>query len=850
MKYLKKYTQKDRHGNMFSFEFDVPSLQEIPKPVTEETTNVTLKAIKEGIDPAGFKPKGTDTVPAMLTPGENIVNAEASRLPGVQPMLDKLNDAGRAIQKKQGGPIPSYNAEGGQIDYYGNKYGQSTVNAEISTLKGMGLSDAQIIQALMNNLNMSQGEAQAALMPAYKQEGGVITEDMMPSVLDAMRKVESGGNTNAVSEVGAAGPYQIMEATGLNPGYGVKAISGADRFDEVKSRAFAKQYLKGIMKAHPEFTKDEVITAYHSGAGNVIKAKGGVEDLGPRGKGYAGKVNEAMDKEIPLVTYDMTPMKSGMMSAQASTEDGVPKEDKPFLSFLVGDKYEKAKERRKRNKELYGDDVVLDSLGNVQSVNPNRINPEIPKTLEERLKNKQITQEQFDNQMNAYDKAVKQDDAANAEKTVEGLGVSTVGDDSSDDAASLYAQDLKKKSAQSITDQLNNEEDIDQTVMNDEEIASFIKDNPQLDAGDGLIAKAKRVGGPIVDKSIQYFKDAFASMFDGEELARMALIYAGSRVMGYDHGSSLDYSMKNYIKRVDANQAYAKKAVLDKDFADRYTASSLAKYAKSADVDDLIPKAKTLNLQTVSGNVYIPGYGKATTFKGDDKIEYVQIDGRRYAVSDIKGVEKFDEKVHGDATVAKRYNEFGKNYAKYINDQNNYEKGDDGYVAYEPIGSQANDIYRKILRQNGVSINDAPKMQMAVERAIGKFIQARSDYKSKKTTIKPNNLRSFVNMEVFTPLTGIKQAYISGTSPENLAKIDNMIKKDMKNKNPRSSEYIKEYYNDWQGTLEAYKKVPKAEREVLIKEAAEKSKGGNKWSAFTLWVSRTSPDKIEELAKQ
>ena len=131
---IKKYTQKDRYGNMFSYEFDVPSMQEVPQP-----------------DPSIFKPKGTDTVPAMLTPGENVVNAEASRLPGVQPMLDELNDKGRAIQKKQGGPIPSYEAD-----------------------------------------------------------GGLIVDDAM---LDAIKQVESGGDPNALSGVGAGGQYQIMPKT-------------------------------------------------------------------------------------------------------------------------------------------------------------------------------------------------------------------------------------------------------------------------------------------------------------------------------------------------------------------------------------------------------------------------------------------------------------------------------------------------------------------------------------------------------------------------------------------------------------------------------------------------------------
>ena len=103
MNNIKKITQKDRHGAMISYEFNVPSLNEVPKPE---------------IDPSVFKPKGTDTVPAMLTPGENVVNAEASRLPGNQQMIDQMNDQGRAIQKQQGGPIPSYEADGGRIPEY------------------------------------------------------------------------------------------------------------------------------------------------------------------------------------------------------------------------------------------------------------------------------------------------------------------------------------------------------------------------------------------------------------------------------------------------------------------------------------------------------------------------------------------------------------------------------------------------------------------------------------------------------------------------------------------------------------------------------------------------------------
>ena len=130
-------------------------------------------------------------------------------------------------------------------------------------------------------------------------------------------------------------------------------------------------------------------------------------------------------------------------------------------------------------------------------------------------------------------------------------------------------------------------------------------------------------------------------MFNGEELARMAMIYAGSRAMGYNHGGSLNYSMKNYIKRVDANLSAARKFSLTDKAREDYKEASLKQYAKTGDRDDLIPKGKTIGLQSVSGNIYVPGYGKMTTYKTKGGAEYVQVEGKPIAVTSIRGAEKW-----------------------------------------------------------------------------------------------------------------------------------------------------------------------------------------------------------------
>jgi len=98
---IKKMTRKDRHGGMFSIEFDTPEVPQMDHP---------------------GEPRGTDTHPAWLTPGENVVNAEASRK--YQPVIDAMNEEGRMMQEAQGGPIPTYASNNEQVGKNTGNYTQ------------------------------------------------------------------------------------------------------------------------------------------------------------------------------------------------------------------------------------------------------------------------------------------------------------------------------------------------------------------------------------------------------------------------------------------------------------------------------------------------------------------------------------------------------------------------------------------------------------------------------------------------------------------------------------------------------------------------------------------------------
>ena len=59
-----------------------------------------------------FQPKGTDTVPAMLTPGEFVVNAKATKKN--LGLLKQINSGGKANGFSKGGVV--YLADGGEVE--------------------------------------------------------------------------------------------------------------------------------------------------------------------------------------------------------------------------------------------------------------------------------------------------------------------------------------------------------------------------------------------------------------------------------------------------------------------------------------------------------------------------------------------------------------------------------------------------------------------------------------------------------------------------------------------------------------------------------------------------------------
>lgn len=204
---LKKVTQKNSDGSSISYEFSVPPKQEIPHP---------------------GNPKGTDTVPAWLTPGEFVMNAEATRM--YKPQIEAMNEQGKAVQRQQGGSIPSYHAKGGEAGPCWDGY-------EMVGMKDKG--GKQVPNCVPVDYKACGGKVH------YKEEGGFI--DWLSSLFGGdvppveWPQNDKGVDPNAmVDRAPPAPPQQVPQAPASLYQQALQATANRRGWDADEVKAFDK----------------------------------------------------------------------------------------------------------------------------------------------------------------------------------------------------------------------------------------------------------------------------------------------------------------------------------------------------------------------------------------------------------------------------------------------------------------------------------------------------------------------------------------------------------------------------------------------------------------------------------
>ncbi len=465
---LKSYTNKDRYGNMTSFEFyegasvdmgDVPPMM-------------------QGIPDHPGDPKGTDTVPAWLTPGEFVMNAEATRM--FEPQIEQMNNAGRAMQAQQGGTIPEYAAHGKPIyaaaggnsgflanilkrlegvknEAYLDSAGKATIGAGSTRGVQMGdtASDDQVdsmlaediavvdqdygqlvsadlntnqeaaVKSLLFNIGGPQfanSKARAALnagdFDSFKKEAAEfrkVGDEVIPG-LENRRAQELalfdspvgqdpwGINKRQVSTV-AAGQAAPPPPTPSKPV--IRSLNKFGKTDNYKK--VGDDWYR--VKDNGQLAKDPASPLQ---AANLNNPEGSVLVSDPVAtQGDIDRANEfASVPDMPKAP----PVPASVVELEDEDMDQDAEQLKAMPEYMRSDKMQ-GKNRSMGSqygpKKNYGN-VTYDSLGNPQRVNPNRVDPSIPNTLNDRLISGTLSRERYDALMSEYNQAVKQNDAYQA----------------------------------------------------------------------------------------------------------------------------------------------------------------------------------------------------------------------------------------------------------------------------------------------------------------------------------------------------------------------------------------------------------------------------------------------------
>ena len=321
-----KVTQKDRYGNSVTMEYapdtkplDPTALAKHAMEQGMEVPQISMTSMEPPMMDHPGGPKGTDTVPAWLTPGEFVVNAEAMRIPGAKEQIESLNDQGRAQQKMQGGSIPGGYMLGGNVEGAGQppiagyqqggqipapfiagprlnepKYQDDGGHIELSPLLQLysqltgvgqqrGTPQNDVWKKSPEQIARDNAPWWESNPDLFKDSGGWVTD----ALLDQLAEVESGGDNEAVSPVGAIGKYQWLPSSAKQAGYGVKPFNPKD---PKAARAATKKYLENMAKYHG-FTPEEALRAYNWGPGNVLNYnKGKRTDIPDEALNYPGKI--------------------------------------------------------------------------------------------------------------------------------------------------------------------------------------------------------------------------------------------------------------------------------------------------------------------------------------------------------------------------------------------------------------------------------------------------------------------------------------------------------------------------------------------------------------------------------
>lgn len=257
-------------------------------------------ALKEALDSGDFG-KVQDTLTDILSRADQEMSDGKKSLE-VQKQMET------ALARLGDGLLPATNMIRDGVGRLVNVFAGGSDEANAYNAERKRQQDAADMEDFMKKQvergNLSPAAADRALDRTTGWKGAGVDD----SLLDAVRKVESGGNRFAVSGAGAKGPYQLMDGT-------AKRFGVSDPFDEGQSRGAARKYLS-LLHSRYNGNMQHALMAYNWGEGNLDAwLKTG---RGAKGQAMPMETQQYADKVLKQMGGNVADYDSGAAGRRAS----------------------------------------------------------------------------------------------------------------------------------------------------------------------------------------------------------------------------------------------------------------------------------------------------------------------------------------------------------------------------------------------------------------------------------------------------------------------------------------------------------------------------------------------------
>ena len=251
----------------------------------------------------------------------------------------------------------------------------------------------------------------------------------------------------------------------------------------------------------------------------------------------------------------------------------------------------------------------------------------------------------------------------------------------------------------------------------------------------------------------------------------MALMYVGSRALGYSHGGSLNWAAKQYASRLSAKESSLAQNAKEFAKSGKYTPASVAAYQESGDLSKLAPVGVT---DTITGNANVRTIrGQKVAFqeiKRGDNVMYKAPDGTVYTAAQLENATQPYE-----AAFEKGTKEYRARRSRATNDAagrfeevwkaedtipGGRDKPNTHFTNIRP--KQASDEFWAWSEGMGLD----PESDEALQVMTNAYRSAIAD--GKTGDVKPNSLKPYLQQEFIRAKTGAPEEFI--TNPGAVAK--------------------------------------------------------------------------------